>query len=160
MPVLSKTAKGQPSTAEAVLDELALLGYPLPEVLMQYRSLSKLKSTYTDKLPGQINPAPGVSIPPISRQWQPPAGCRRATRTCRTSRFVPPKAAYSPGVHCQPGLQTAGGGLFADRAAHHGSSGQGRRPAARLPQRPRCAPGNGGRSVRCGPGRRHHRPAP
>ncbi len=59
MPVLSKTAKGQPSTAEAVLDELALLGYPLPEVLMQYRSLSKLKSTYTDKLPGQINPRTG-----------------------------------------------------------------------------------------------------
>ncbi|MFG0753627.1 MULTISPECIES: DNA polymerase I [Pseudomonas] len=59
MPVLSKTAKGQPSTAEAVLDELALQGYPLPEVLMQYRSLSKLKSTYTDKLPGQINPRTG-----------------------------------------------------------------------------------------------------
>ncbi len=59
MPVLSKTAKGQPSTAEAVLDDLAEQGYPLPEVLMQYRSLSKLKSTYTDKLPGQINPRTG-----------------------------------------------------------------------------------------------------
>ena len=59
MPVLSKTAKGQPSTAEAVLDELAEQGYPLPKVLMQYRSLSKLKSTYTDKLPGQINPRTG-----------------------------------------------------------------------------------------------------
>ncbi|GLO45815.1 DNA polymerase I [Pseudomonas putida] len=59
MPVLSKTTKGQPSTAEAVLDELAEQGYPLPEVLMQYRSLSKLKSTYTDKLPGQINPRTG-----------------------------------------------------------------------------------------------------
>ncbi|MFJ4345090.1 DNA polymerase I [Pseudomonas sp. NPDC089401] len=59
MPVLSKTTKGQPSTAEAVLDELAEQGYPLPKVLMQYRSLSKLKSTYTDKLPGQINPRTG-----------------------------------------------------------------------------------------------------
>ncbi|QXI38598.1 DNA polymerase I [Pseudomonas xantholysinigenes] len=59
MPVLSKTAKGQPSTAEAVLDELAEQGYPLPEVLMQYRSLSKLKNTYTDKLPEQINPRTG-----------------------------------------------------------------------------------------------------
>jgi len=59
MPVLSKTAKGQPSTAEAVLDELAEQGYPLPKVLMQYRTLSKLKSTYTDKLPGQINPRTG-----------------------------------------------------------------------------------------------------
>ena len=59
MPVLSKTTKGQPSTAEAVLAELAERDYPLPTVLMQYRSLSKLKSTYTDKLPGQINPRTG-----------------------------------------------------------------------------------------------------
>jgi len=56
LPVLKKTAKGQPSTAEDVLDELAEEGYPLPRVLMQYRSLSKLKSTYTDRLPEQINP--------------------------------------------------------------------------------------------------------
>ncbi|MCU1724720.1 DNA polymerase I [Pseudomonas sp. 5P_5.1_Bac1] len=59
LPVLKKTAKGQPSTAEEVLDELAEEGYPLPKVLMQYRSLSKLKSTYTDRLPEQINPRTG-----------------------------------------------------------------------------------------------------
>ena len=59
MPVLSKTAKGQASTAEAVLAELAEQDYPLPRVLMQYRSLSKLKSTYTDRLPEQINPRTG-----------------------------------------------------------------------------------------------------
>ncbi|WP_263263541.1 DNA polymerase I [Pseudomonas sp. RIT-PI-S] len=59
MPVLSKTAKGQASTAEAVLAELAEQDYPLPRVLMQYRTLSKLKSTYTDKLPEQINPRTG-----------------------------------------------------------------------------------------------------
>lgn len=59
LPVLSKTATGQPSTAEAVLAELAEQDYPLPKVLMQYRSLSKLKSTYTDKLPEQINPRTG-----------------------------------------------------------------------------------------------------
>jgi DNA polymerase-1 len=58
-PVISKTAKGQPSTAEAVLAELAEQDYELPKVLMQYRSLSKLKSTYTDKLPEQINPRTG-----------------------------------------------------------------------------------------------------
>src|SRR5262249_32655627 len=46
---------GQPSTAEPVLAELAL-DYPLPRVIMDYRSLAKLKSTYTDKLPLQINP--------------------------------------------------------------------------------------------------------
>ena len=59
LPVLSKTAKGQASTAEAVLAELAEQDYPLPKVLMQYRSLSKLKSTYTDRLPEQINARTG-----------------------------------------------------------------------------------------------------
>ncbi|MHC8323067.1 DNA polymerase I [Pseudomonas sp. GB2N2] len=59
LPVLSKTAKGQASTAEAVLAELAEQDYPLPKVLMQYRSLSKLKSTYTDRLPEQINTRTG-----------------------------------------------------------------------------------------------------
>jgi DNA polymerase-1 len=57
-PVLSKTAKGQPSTAEPVLQELAL-EYPLPKLLLEYRSLSKLKSTYTDKLPLQVNEQSG-----------------------------------------------------------------------------------------------------
>ncbi|HEX8586720.1 DNA polymerase I [Pseudomonas sp.] len=59
MPIISKTATGQPSTAEAVLAELAEQEYPLPKVLMQYRSMSKLKSTYTDRLPEQINPRTG-----------------------------------------------------------------------------------------------------
>ncbi|SDT16500.1 DNA polymerase I [Halopseudomonas xinjiangensis] len=59
LPVLSKTAKGQPSTAESVLAELAEQGYPLPQVIMQYRSMSKLKSTYTDRLPEQINARTG-----------------------------------------------------------------------------------------------------
>ena len=55
LPILSKTAKGQASTAEAVLAELAEQDFQLPKVLMQYRSMSKLKSTYTDRLPEQIN---------------------------------------------------------------------------------------------------------
>ncbi|MEE4374436.1 DNA polymerase I [Pseudomonas alliivorans] len=59
MPIISKTATGQPSTAEAVLAELAEQDFPLPKVLMQYRSMSKLKSTYTDRLPEQINPRTG-----------------------------------------------------------------------------------------------------
>ncbi len=59
LPVISKTATGQPSTAEAVLAELAEQDYPLPKVIMQYRTLSKLKSTYTDRLPEQINPRTG-----------------------------------------------------------------------------------------------------
>lgn len=55
LPVLKKTPKGVPSTAEEVLQQLAL-DYPLPKLLLEHRSLSKLKSTYTDKLPLQINP--------------------------------------------------------------------------------------------------------
>jgi DNA polymerase-1 len=58
LPVIKKTPKGAPSTAEEVLAELAL-DYPLPKVILEYRSLSKLKSTYTDKLPGMINPHTG-----------------------------------------------------------------------------------------------------
>jgi DNA polymerase-1 len=55
IPPLKKTPTGQPSTAEDVLQELAL-NYPLPDVIMRHRGLSKLKSTYTDKLPKMVNP--------------------------------------------------------------------------------------------------------
>ncbi|MBT4494631.1 MAG: DNA polymerase I [Gammaproteobacteria bacterium] len=58
LPVIKKTPKGQPSTAEPVLQELAL-DYPLPKVIMAYRGLSKLKSTYTDQLPKQISTVTG-----------------------------------------------------------------------------------------------------
>ena len=55
LPVLSKTPKGQPSTAESVLQELAQ-DYRLPAVILEYRGLSKLVSTYIDALPKRINP--------------------------------------------------------------------------------------------------------
>ncbi|MCK5921246.1 MAG: DNA polymerase I, partial [Methylococcales bacterium] len=58
IPVVRKTPKGQPSTAEDVLQELAL-SYALPKLVLQHRSMSKLKSTYTDKLPKQINAKTG-----------------------------------------------------------------------------------------------------
>ena len=58
LPVLAKTPKWAPSTAEAVLQELAL-DYPLPRLILDWRSFSKLKSTYTDKLPQQVNPDTG-----------------------------------------------------------------------------------------------------
>jgi DNA polymerase-1 len=58
LPIIKKTPTGAPSTAEEVLAELAE-EYPLPKVLMEYRGLSKLKSTYTDKLPEMIDPRTG-----------------------------------------------------------------------------------------------------
>ncbi len=58
LPTLRKTASGQPSTDEEVLTELAA-DYPLPKVLLEHRALSKLKSTYTDKLPQMVNARTG-----------------------------------------------------------------------------------------------------
>ena len=59
LPVLTKTPKGAPSTAESVLAELAEQGYELPAVILEHRGLSKLKSTYTDKLPELVDPDTG-----------------------------------------------------------------------------------------------------
>lgn len=58
LPVVKKTASGAPSTDEEVLQKLAE-DYPLPKLLLDYRGLSKLKSTYTDKLPKMVNPRTG-----------------------------------------------------------------------------------------------------
>jgi DNA polymerase I len=58
IPVMRKTPTGQPSTAEDVLEELAAT-YPLPKLILEYRGVAKLKSTYTDKLPEQINQSTG-----------------------------------------------------------------------------------------------------
>jgi len=58
LPVVRKTASGAPSTDEDVLSRLAR-DYPLPQLLLEYRGLAKLKSTYTDKLPRMINPRTG-----------------------------------------------------------------------------------------------------
>ncbi len=58
LPVIRKTPKGQPSTAEDVLQELAE-DYPLPRLILEHRSMAKLKSTYTDKLPGQVDRTTG-----------------------------------------------------------------------------------------------------
>ena len=59
LPVLAKTPKGAPSTAEGVLEELAAQGHELPRLILEYRGVAKLRSTYTEKLPGLINPRTG-----------------------------------------------------------------------------------------------------
>ena len=58
LPVLAKTPKGQPSTAESVLQELAF-DHELPKLILEHRAVAKLKSTYTDALPACVNPATG-----------------------------------------------------------------------------------------------------
>ena len=91
LPVMRKTPTGQPSTAEDVLEELAE-NYALPRIILDYRALAKLKSTYTDKLPEQIERAhrahPHLAI---TRRSRPPGGCPRQIRTCRTSRSARPE---------------------------------------------------------------------
>jgi DNA polymerase-1 len=59
LPVVAKTPKGAPSTSEAVLEQLAADGYELPGIIVEHRGLTKLRSTYTDKLPALINPETG-----------------------------------------------------------------------------------------------------
>src|SRR5690606_35610693 len=58
LPALERTPKGQPSTAENVLEQLGDQ-YPLPRLILEHRGMAKLKSTYTDKLPELINPDTG-----------------------------------------------------------------------------------------------------
>ena len=70
LPVVRKTPKGQPSTAEDVLQELAG-EYALPRMILEHRGLAKLKSTYTDRLPEKIHPRTGSHPHPLS------PGCRR-----------------------------------------------------------------------------------
>ncbi|MDP8033845.1 DNA polymerase I [Pasteurella atlantica] len=59
LPVIKKTPKGAPSTNEEVLETLANMGHNVPKLIIEHRGLSKLKSTYTDKLPQMINPTTG-----------------------------------------------------------------------------------------------------
>ena len=74
LPVKKKTPTGQPSTDEDVLAELAL-DYPLPKLILEYRGLAKLKSTYTDKLPQHGRPGHrprAHQLPPGRRGHRPP----------------------------------------------------------------------------------------
>ena len=59
LPVTAKTPTGEPSTAESVLQELAAAGHELPALILRHREFSKLKSTYTDRLPEQVSPVSG-----------------------------------------------------------------------------------------------------
>jgi DNA polymerase I len=68
LPVVKKTASGAPSTDEEVLEKLAE-DYPLPQRILEHRSLSKLKGTYTDKLPLMVNPTPAGCTPTTRRRW-------------------------------------------------------------------------------------------
>ena len=104
LPVMRKTPVGQPSTAEDVLEELAEQLRSCRKLILEYRALAKLRSTYTEKLPEQVEcRAPAACTPAITRPWRPPAACPRTIRTCRTSRSAPRRPAHPPGLHRRPG---------------------------------------------------------
>jgi DNA polymerase-1 len=78
-----------------VLEELAEQGHELPKKILEWRQVSKLKSTYTDALPTYVIRRPTACTPPTRWPRPPPGGCRRTSRTCRTSRCAPRTAARS-----------------------------------------------------------------
>ena len=104
LPVREKTATGQPSTDEDVLQELAA-DYPLPKVLLEHRALSKLKSTYTDKLPQMVNRAHRARAHDV----------RAGDRGDGTPRVERPEPAEHPGAHRRRAAHSRG----VHRAAGH-----------------------------------------
>ena len=68
LPIIKKTPKGQPSTAESVLQELSL-DFPIVQDILSYRAISKLKSTYTDKLPKMVNSNTGRVHTSYHQAW-------------------------------------------------------------------------------------------
>ena len=96
LPGGTKTKTGAWSTGARVLEELAEQGHALPRKILDWRQVTKLKSTYTDALPGYVNPTTQrVHTTLRARRRRRPAGSRRPSPTCRTSRSAPRKAARS-----------------------------------------------------------------
>ena len=122
LPVLKKTKTG-PSTDADVLEQLAAMGHELPRLILEYRELQKLKSTYVDTLPAAREPQDRAD----PHQLQP--GRRRdgpaqlqPIPTSRTSRCAPRGARRSgEGFVPRAGLDLPGGGLLPDRAAADGA---------------------------------------
>ncbi len=105
LPVLRKTPTGQPSTAEDVLHELAE-NYELPQLLLRHRSLTKLKSTYTDKLPQELHPGTGRIH---SNFQQAVAATGRLSSTDPNLQNIPARTAEGRRVRqafvCEPGYK-------------------------------------------------------
>jgi DNA polymerase I len=121
LPVLKKTPKGQPSTAEQVLQDLAQ-DYELPRLIMDYRILAKLKSTYTDKLPAQINPETGRIH---TSYHQAVTATGRLSSSDPNLQNIPVRHAEGRRIRqafvCARRALHRCRRLLADRAAHHGA---------------------------------------
>ena len=148
LPAMRKTPTGQPSTAEDVLEELAQ-SYALPRLIMEYRGFAKLKSTYTDKLPLQIDPRTGRVH---TSYHQAVAATGRLSSTDPNLQNIPDphtgRAPHPPGVRGPARPRADGRRLFADRAAHHGAPVRRQRLARGVRAGARHPPGDRGRSLR------------
>ncbi len=142
LPVLGKTATGQPSTAEAVLEELAGK-YDLPRLILDYRGFAKLKSTYTDKLPLQIN---RTSQRVHTCYHQAVAATGRLSSMEPNLQNIPIRTPEGPahpaGVRRAAGLVHRRRRLLADRAADHGAPVGRRGPAECVRGGTRHSPGD------------------
>ena len=118
---MQRFPKGQPSTNEAVLQELAL-DYPLPQVILRYRSLSKLKSTYTDQLPKEVRPDTGRLH---TSHHQAVAATGRLSSADPNLQNIPIRTEEgrpSPKGLCDRARVIDDcGGLFSNRAAYYGA---------------------------------------
>jgi DNA polymerase-1 len=150
-----KTATGQWSTGARLLEDLAETSdHPLPRKILEWRQLTKLKNTYTDALPGYVNPDTGRVHTSYSLAATTTGACPRPSRTCRTSRSGPRRAQDPHRLRVGARPQADLGRLLADRAAP--SRPHGRYPAAprRLRGRDRHPRAHGLGDVRRA-GRRH-----
>ena len=121
LPVIKKTPSGTPSTDEDVLAQLAL-DHPLPKLILEYRGLSKLKSTYTDKLAEMILPATGRVHTSYSQAVA--VTGRLIEQRSQSPEHSDPdgrRKTHTRGVHRRPRFAHRLGGLLSDRAADHGA---------------------------------------
>jgi hypothetical protein len=134
-----KTPKGQPSTNEEALEAIADQ-HELPRVILDYRGLAKLRSTYTDKLPEMINPDTGRVH---TSYHQAGAATGRLSSSDPNLQNIPIRT--EDGRRIRQRLRRAGGPqagglrLLADRAAHHGAPVRGPRPAGAFAGRARTS---------------------
>ena len=160
LPVMVKTPSGQPSTNEEALDAIADQ-HELPRVILEYRGLAKLRSTYTDKLPDMVNPDTGRVH---TSYHQAGAATGRLSSSDPNLQNIPdPHRRWAPhpqGLRRAAGTQADRLRLFADRAADHGAPVRRPGPGARVRIGRGRAQGDRGRGVRPQAGRSDRQRAP
>ena len=144
LPVLKRTKTG-PSTDADVLEQLAVMGHDLPRLILDYRELQKLKSTYVDTLPARVNRKTGRIHTSFNQSG---AATGRLSSSEPNLQNIPVRTprgeAIRRGFVPRAGLGVPGGGLLADRAPAHGAPLRRSRLHRGLPPGRRHPPADGG----------------